>query len=80
MIDVMFGKEYIVKVTDDGECITVGELIHCKDCDLYGIYEMKKDGSVDMRYKPSFCFLWRASMNAKDYCSCAVRRDNDKAD
>ena len=32
MTDVMYGKEYIVKVTDDGECITVGELIRCKDC------------------------------------------------
>ena len=31
----MFGKEYIVKVTDDGECITVGELIRCKDCKYY---------------------------------------------
>lgn len=28
----MFGKEYIVKVTDDGECITVGELVRCKEC------------------------------------------------
>lgn len=80
MTDIIFGKENIVKVTDDGECITVGELIRCKDCDLYGIYEMKKDGSVDMRYKPSWCFLWRASMKAKDYCSYAVRREDSETD
>ena len=28
----MFGKTYIVKVLDDGECITEGELIRCRDC------------------------------------------------
>lgn len=32
MASEMFGKTYIVKVLDDGECITEGELIRCKDC------------------------------------------------
>ena len=54
------------------------EVIRCKDCDWYGIVELKKDGTVDMRYKPSWCFLWRAPMNAGDYCSVAVRRIEDE--
>lgn len=32
MTDIIFGREYVVKVTDDGECVTVGELIRCKEC------------------------------------------------
>lgn len=32
MASEMFGKTYIVKVLDDGECITEGELIRCKEC------------------------------------------------
>lgn len=75
-----FSKYFIVGTNSDAlhdtmNGMVVGELIRCKDCDLYGIVELKKDGSVDMRYKPRWCFLWRASMNADDYCSCAVRRE-----
>lgn len=68
--------EYIYEVSDVGSTWTqVGELIRCRECTWYGIAELKKDGSVDERFKPSFCYLWRSEMDADDYCSYAERRE-----
>jgi hypothetical protein len=71
-------KEKIVRYETDGSIVKgydAGELIRCKDCDWYGIVELKQDGTVDMRHKPSWCFLWRSAMNVDDYCSYAVRKE-----
>lgn len=51
----------------------VVDLIRCRECTWYGIEELKKDGSVDERFKPSFCYLWRSEMDAEGYCSYAKR-------
>lgn len=65
MTDVMFGKEYIVKVTDDGECITVGELIRCKDCKWNSSDKNWVDCMISEMY----------GRNASDnYCSMAERK------
>ena len=68
MIEIKSG-DYIVHVTDDLECITERELIRCKDCWWYEIWEMKSDETPDRRYKPTWCDLWRTHMNAEDFCS-----------
>ena len=78
--------EYIIPIGEDAQDydeMFIGvirrqpKLVRCKDCDWYGIAELKQDGTVDMRYKPSWCFLWRSAMNADDYCSCSVRRTDE---
>lgn len=75
MTDIIFGKEYIVKVTDDGECITVGELVRCKDCKHY----KKEIKCVGGHY--SGCDEWidegcEIPVDEDGYCSYAERKDN----
>lgn len=66
MTDVMYGKEYIVKVTDDGECITVGELIRCKNCK----WNSNNNNWVDCMISEMY------GRNATDnYCSRAEPKD-----
>lgn len=58
-------KEYIVHVpkhleTNQEKIVSffgepIIELIRCKDCRYYEVYERKYDGSADKRFKPSIC-------------------------
>ena len=52
----------------------VVEVVRCKDCKWYGIDELKKDGSLDRRYKPSVCYLYREHHEESWYCADAERR------
>lgn len=54
-------KEYIFSRPDEADDTVKrdayyrGELIRCKDCRYYEVYERKYDGSADKRFKPSIC-------------------------
>ena len=76
-------REYIVPIGDEAEDydeMFVGVirrqpvLIRCRDCFWYITNELKQDGTVDKRYKPSFCNLRRKYMPENGYCSEAERR------
>lgn len=56
------------------------DIIRCKDCMWYEIYELKKDGTEDRRYKPSFCTLYDRLHDPDWFCGDGVRREktNDK--
>lgn len=62
----MFGKTYIVKVLDDGECITEGELIRCKECKWY-----YRGGAT--------CMFWDGEngMSGDNYCGKAERKEHE---
>lgn len=68
MTDIIFGKEYIVKVTDDGECVTAGELIQCKDCMYH------EDAEPGMVYCPNIVGGW---VDEEAFCCRAERKDNE---
>ena len=77
--------EYIVPIGNEAEDydeIFIGvlrkhkELIRCKECFWYITNELKQDGTVDKRYKPSFCELRRKYMPTDGYCSEAERRED----
>lgn len=70
MTDIIFGKEYIVKVTDDGECVTARELIRCKDCMYHEDKEISEYGLC--------CLIGCVGWEDNDYCSKADRKDNGK--
>ena len=59
---------------DDIPTADVVEVVRCRDCKWYGIDELKKDGSVDRRYKPSVCYLYREHHEESWYCADAERR------
>ena len=67
MASEMFGKTYIVKVLDDGECITEGELIRCQDCKYYTGYECQRSKVSNIR----------VITNEDDYCSRAERKEHE---
>ncbi len=51
-----------------------GELIRCKDCKYYEIWEMKsgKDGYTDdKRYKPSVCTIGAFAVHRDENWFCA---------
>ncbi len=62
MTDIIFGKEYIVKVTDDGECVTTREMIRCKDCVWHGTNTCREN-------------IARLKVLDDDYCSYAERKE-----
>ena len=69
MVSEMFGKTYIVKVLDDGECITEGELIRCNDCrwfsySYHGMQRLCRKGNINIVF-------------ANGYCSLAERKEHE---
>jgi hypothetical protein len=52
-------------------------LIRCKNCMWYGIHELKKDGTDDRRYKPSFCTLYDRLRDPDWFCGDGAPKDED---
>ena len=50
------------------------EIIRCKDCLWYEIYQLKADGTDDRRYKPSYCMLHSERHKGDYYCADGERR------
>lgn len=55
----------------------VQELVRCKDCQWYVIVQLKKDGTDDRRYKPSYCMLWDNYLKPDFFCADGERRENE---
>ena len=53
------------------------EVIQCKDCVYYEIWELKKDGTEDRRYKPKVCILYARLHDKNWYCADAIRKEGD---
>lgn len=53
------------------------EVVRCRDCRWYEIYKLKKDGTDDRRYNPSYCTLFRHRFKPNWYCADGERRDDD---
>lgn len=45
------------------------EVVRCKDCKWYEIYQLKQDGTDDRRYNPSYCTLFRHRFKPDWYCA-----------
>ena len=52
------------------------EIIRCKDCKHYEIWQLKSDYTDDKRYKPSVCTIGAYSVHRSPdwYCADAERR------
>lgn len=55
------------------------ELIRCKDCKWYEIYQLKKDGTEDRRHRPSYCVILSYKTRPDWFCADGERRE-DEAD
>jgi len=77
-------REVIMRLTpkpfEDAEhAEIVQELVRCKDCKWYEIAQLKKDGTDDRRYSPSYCTLFRHNFKPDWFCADGERRE-DEAD
>ena len=59
----------------DAPVIDAVPVVRCRDCVWYEIYQLKKDGTDDRRYKPSYCTLLRHNFNPDWYCADGEKRD-----
>lgn len=55
------------------------ELILCKDCMWYTVNELKKDGTDDRRYKPSYCLLYGMHRDSDWFCADGERGEDDSS-
>lgn len=53
------------------------EVVRCRDCRWYEIYQLKQDGTDDRRYNPSYCTLFRHRFKPNWYCADGERREDD---
>lgn len=53
------------------------EVVRCKDCKWYEIYQLKQDGTDDRRYNPSYCTLFRHRFKPEWYCADGERREDE---
>ena len=58
----------------DADGVDAEPVTRCAECVWYVTRQMKYDGTLDKRYKPTWCELWRAEMKGNDYCSRGERK------
>jgi len=61
------------------ECTDTVHVVRCKDCKYYAIYELKRDGTDDMRHKPSVCIKEKYAVHRKPdwYCADGERKEDE---
>lgn len=52
-------------------------VVRCKDCLWYVRSMIKQDGTLDERYKPDWCDLYRRGREETYFCADGERKDND---
>lgn len=53
-------------------------VVRCKDCKWYEIYQLKKDGTDDRRYKPSYCVNLAFHAQPDWYCADGERKEDER--
>ena len=64
------------KTSDGVEFVPV---VRCKDCKWYEIWQLKRDGTGDKRFKPSVCVngTYAVRRRADWYCADGERREDN---
>lgn len=52
-------------------------LVRCKDCVWYVRSMIKQDGTLDKRYKPDWCDLYRRERKEMYFCADGEREEDD---
>ena len=52
-------------------------VVRCKDCKWYVRSMIKQDGTLDKRYKPDWCDLYRRVREETYFCTDGERGDSD---
>ena len=78
--DTRVGYVQVVDVGDilDAPTIDAVPVVRCRDCKWYEIYQLKKDGTDDRRYRPSYCTSLAYHTRPDWYCADGERREDEK--
>ena len=68
------GNCYYMTVIDRISAVDAVEVVRCNDCKWYVIVQLKKDGTDDRRYKPSYCVNLAFHAQPDWFCADAERR------
>lgn len=60
------------------ELPTAERVVRCKDCKWYEIYQLKKDGTDDRRYKPSYCVNLAFHPRPNWFCADGEEREDER--
>lgn len=52
-------------------------VVRCKDCRWFDILQLKKDGTGDLRFKPSLCTLYNQVQSEDYYCADGSKMDDE---
>lgn len=70
--------EESANMVEDAPTIDAVEVVRCKDCIWYEIAQLKKDGTEDRRYKPSYCSFWDKYFEPDWFCAEGEMREEDE--
>lgn len=73
---VLTFNECISQVKKSSEVDAV-PVVRCRDCIWYEIAQLKKDGTEDRRYKPSYCSFWDKYFEPDWFCAEGERREDE---
>lgn len=77
---VMNGMYLCEKAVRNQPSADVVEVVRCKDCKHYEIWQLKSDYTDDKRYKPSVCIRGRYAVHHSPdwFCADAERRTDEQ--
>ncbi len=73
--DIFYG--WSLELMRNAPTIDAVPVVRCKDCRWYVRSMIKQDGTLDKRYKPDWCDLYRRVREEMCFCADGERKDND---
>lgn len=70
-------RDAVINTIRRMEAADVQEVVRCKDCVWYLRSMIKQDGTIDERYKPDWCDLYRRVREETYFCADGERKDNE---
>ena len=67
----------LVEHIDNAPTIDAVPVVRCKDCKWYVRSMIKQDGTLDERYKPDWCDLYRKVREETYFCADGERKDDE---
>lgn len=75
--DIKHGYHNVQCLIYDAPTIDAVPVVRCKDCLWYVRSMIKQDGTLDERYKPDWCDLYRRGREETYFCADGERKDDD---
>lgn len=75
--DTHYIRAAVINTIKRMEAADFVEVVRCKDCVWYVRSMIKQDGTIDERYKPDWCDLYRRVREETYFCADGERKDNE---